>query len=82
MTAIDLVTPENNMQITVAEDLAVGIGDQIARLSPGEAFRLAEKLIRAETGRAPSRAYPAQRRAQEIDEAVKTPGCSAARSVW
>jgi hypothetical protein len=47
----DLVTPENNMQITVAEDLAVGIGDQIARLSPGEAFRLAEKLIRRATVR-------------------------------
>jgi hypothetical protein len=39
------------MQITVAEDLAVGIGDQIARLSPGEAFRLAEKLIRRATVR-------------------------------
>jgi len=37
------------MQVTVADDLAVAIGDQSARLNPGEAFRLAEKLIRKAT---------------------------------
>jgi hypothetical protein len=47
----DSVARGNSMQVTVAEDLAVGIGDQTARLSPGEAFRLAEKLIRRATVR-------------------------------
>lgn len=37
------------MPVTVAEDLVVAIGDQTARLRPGEAFRLAEKLIRKAT---------------------------------
>ena len=37
--------------VTVAEDLAVAIGDRSARLSPGEAFRLAENLIRRATVR-------------------------------
>jgi hypothetical protein len=39
------------MQVTVAEDLAVAIGDRRTRLSPGEAFRLAESLIRKATVR-------------------------------
>jgi hypothetical protein len=39
------------MLVTVADDLAVGIGDRTARLNPGEAFRLAERLIRTATVR-------------------------------
>jgi hypothetical protein len=34
-------------QVMVADDLAVAIGNQAVRLSPGEAFRLAERLIRS-----------------------------------
>jgi hypothetical protein len=37
------------MQVTVAKDLAVAIGDRTTHLSPGEAFRLAENLIRRAT---------------------------------
>ncbi len=37
------------MQVTVSDDLAVAIGDQSACLNPGEAFQLAEKLIRKAT---------------------------------
>ena len=36
-------------EIHVSADLAVAIGDQEARLSPGQAFRLAERLIRTAT---------------------------------
>ena len=39
------------MQVQVDPDLPVAIGDQTARLSPGEAFRLAERLIRSATVR-------------------------------
>ena len=52
------------MGITVAEDLAVAIGEKSARLSPGEAFRLAEQLIRAATVRMV---------AEEVERAVATP---------
>jgi hypothetical protein len=38
-------------QVNVGDDLAVAIGDRSARLSPGEAFRLAERLIRQATVR-------------------------------
>ena len=36
-------------QVHINTDLSVAIGDQTARLSPGEAFRLAERLIRGAT---------------------------------
>ena len=39
------------MQVQVDPDLSVAIGDQTARLSPGEAFQLAERLIRSATVR-------------------------------
>jgi len=38
-------------QVDIGEDLAVAIGDRSVRVSPGEAFRLAEKLIRTATTR-------------------------------
>lgn len=37
------------MRVNVGKDLTVGIGDERERVSPGEAFRLAETLIRAAT---------------------------------
>lgn len=37
------------MQVTVADDLALTIGGQSARLSPAQAYRLAESLIRKAT---------------------------------
>ena len=37
------------LQVTIADDLALSIGDRSARLSPGEAFQLAERLIRRAT---------------------------------
>ena len=40
---------ENQMQVTVADDLAVAIGDRSTQLSPGQAFKLAERLIRQAT---------------------------------
>jgi hypothetical protein len=39
------------MEVTVSENLAVTIGDRSAQLRPGEAFRLAENLIRRATVR-------------------------------
>jgi hypothetical protein len=38
-------------QVIVGNDLAVAIGDQSVQVSPSEAFRLAEKLIRRATVR-------------------------------
>jgi hypothetical protein len=37
------------MEVTVADDLALAIGDRSARLSPSQAFNLAEVLIRSAT---------------------------------
>ena len=54
---------------------------RVCRVGSRPSLPRVEGRIRAETGRSPSRAYPARRRAQEIDEAAKTPGCPAARSV-
>jgi hypothetical protein len=39
------------MHPTVSDDLALSIGNQSARLSPGQAFQLAERLIRRATVR-------------------------------
>ena len=38
-------------QITVTNDLTLVVGDQAARLTPTEGFRLAERLIRRSTAR-------------------------------
>lgn len=39
------------MQVQIDGDLSVAIGSRKAQLSPGEAFRLAEQLIRSATAR-------------------------------
>jgi hypothetical protein len=46
---------------------------KVSALGHIHAFRRSPhfRLLGAETGRSPSRAYPAQRRTQEIDEAAK-----------
>ena len=38
-------------QVVVANDLTLVVGDQAARLTPTEGFRLAERLIRRSTAR-------------------------------
>ena len=43
--------PLMRVQVDTDPDLSVAIGNQTARLSPGEAFRLAERLIRSATAR-------------------------------
>src|SRR4051794_17910479 len=39
------------MHVTISDDLAVAIGDRSVQVSPSEAFRLAERLIRRATVR-------------------------------
>ena len=39
------------VQVDTDPDLSVAIGNQTAQLSPGEAFQLAERLIRSATAR-------------------------------
>lgn len=50
-TASTMPSLENTMRVDVDEDLAVAIGAESTRLSPGEAFQLAETLIRRATVR-------------------------------
>lgn len=39
------------MQVNVSDDLDIAIGDRSTQLNPGDAFRLAERLIRTATTR-------------------------------
>lgn len=61
------------MHVTVAEDLRLAIGKQSERLSPGEAFQLAEKLIRRATVRMIAEEAGVDR--SEFSTATRTRSC-------